>query len=69
MPKLVANPDGSISYELDDSNPQKQRVARMRAIKESVRGKDFKSLTPSDKEALLELLLQRQGLIEQVQSS
>lgn len=63
MPKLVANPDGSISYELDDSNPQKQKLERMKAIKGSVKGKDFKTLTPADKDALLELLLKLHGLI------
>ena len=67
MPKLVANPDGSISYELDDSIPQeavkKQGIARMKAIKDQVRGKDFKTLTPADKDALLELLLRLNGLI------
>lgn len=67
MPKLVANPDGSISFEFDDSLPgeagKKQRVERMKAIKDQVKGKDFKSLTPADKDALLELLLRQQGLI------
>lgn len=67
MPKLVANPDGSISYELDDSIPgeaiKKQSIVRMKAIKDQVKGKDFKSLTPADKDALLELLLRINGLI------
>ncbi|MHB1654119.1 MAG: hypothetical protein ACYCVD_16835 [Desulfitobacteriaceae bacterium] len=67
MPKLVAHPDGSISYELDDSNPKesakKQGIVRMKAIKGSVKGKDFKILTPADKDALLELLLKLHGLI------
>ena len=67
MPKLVTRPDGSIAYEFDDSDPeefaQKQGMVRMQALKEQVKGKDFKSLTPGDKEALLELLLKLQGLI------
>ncbi len=67
MPKLVANPDGSISYEFDDSIPKeaakKQNLLRMQAIKDQVKGKDFKTLTPADKDALLELLLIDQGLI------
>lgn len=66
MPKLVAHPDGSISYELDDSISQesfkKQGIVRMKAIKDQVKGKDFKSLTPVDKDALLELLLRQHGL-------
>jgi len=67
MPKLVANPDGSIAYEFDDSIPKeaakKQNLLRMKVIKGQVKGKDFKTLTPADKDALLELLLIRQGLI------
>lgn len=67
MPKLVAHPDGSVSYELDDLIPgesaKKQNVERMKAIKGSVKGKDFKSLTSADKDALLELLLRQHGLI------
>jgi hypothetical protein len=67
MPKLVANPDGSISYEFDDSIPKeaakKQNLLRMQAIKGQVKGKDFKTFTPADKDALLELLLIQQGLI------
>ena len=67
MPKLVAHPDGSVSYELDDSNSQesakKQNIVRMKAIKEQIKGKDFKSLTPADKDTLLELLLKLHGLI------
>lgn len=67
MPKLVAHPDGSIAYELDDTIPKeltkKQSVLRMKAIKDQVKGKDFKSLSSADKEALLELLLRQHGLI------
>lgn len=67
MPKLVAHPDGSISYEFDDSLPKesikKQSVLRMRAIKDQIKGKDFKALSPADKDALLELLLRQHGLI------
>lgn len=67
MPKLVAHPGGSISYEFDDSIPKevakKQSIERMKAIKNQVKGKDFKSLTPADKDTLLELLLIQQGLI------
>lgn len=35
----------------------------MKALKGSVQGKDFKSLTSADKEALLELLFKRHDLI------
>lgn len=67
MPKLVAHPDGSVSYELDDSIPEesakKQTRARIKAIKDQIKGKDFKSLTPADKDALLELHLRQHGLI------
>ena len=67
MPKLVANTDGSISYEYDDSIPKealrKQAVERMQTIKGQVKGKNFSSLTPADKDALLELLLIQAGLI------
>lgn len=67
MPKLITHPDGSISYELDDSIPgeaiKKQGLVRMKAIRDQVKGKDFKSLTPADKDALLELLLRKNGLI------
>lgn len=35
----------------------------MKAIKDQVKGKDFKTLTPADKDALLELLLIQQGMI------
>lgn len=67
MPKLVAHPDGSVSYEFDDALPgeatKKQSVLRVKAIRNQVKGKDFGSLTPADKDALLELLLRLHGLI------
>ncbi len=67
MPKLVKNADGSISFEYDDKVPEelakKQLLQRHKEIEGQTRGKDFKSLTPADKDNLLELLLREHNLI------
>ncbi len=67
MPKLIVKPDGSIAYDYDDSIPveaaKKQSIEQIKNTKNSIKGKDFKTFTPTEKDALLELLLKMHNLV------
>lgn len=66
MAKLVKNADGSVAFVYDIKVPEEQakaqRINKHKALAK-LKGKDFKTLTPADKDALLELLLEMHNLI------
>lgn len=66
MPKLIKKIDGSVAFVYDDQAPheqaQAQTITKHKAIA-NLKGKDFKTLTPADKDNLLELLLKINNLI------
>lgn len=66
MPKLIKKSDGSIAFEYEEGSSERTILEKKMKLVEqvqSIKKKEFKSLSQSEKDTLLELLLRMHNLI------